>query len=269
MGSATREALASAREALAKVAAKDALATGTQLFEASRVIGGSAQLRSALADPSAAASDKAAVIGAIFSSLGAPTRTLLGEIVATRWSTPDDLLAGIEEVGIRAVASSFDRSSAAKGDSLEGELFAFGAAVSSDPELELAVGSKLGSPAAKSALVTKLLSTKASPQTLAIVDHLVQQPRGRRIGELIRTAAAIVADQAGLAVATVVTAAPISAAQLERLRAGLAQSYGRDLKLNVVIDPSILGGIRVQIGDDVIDGSVSTRINDLRLQLAG
>lgn len=264
MGSATREALASAREALAKVAAKDALATGTQLFEAARVIGGSAQLRSALADPSAAANDKAAVIGAIFSSLGASTRTLLGEIVATRWSSPDDLLAGIEEVGIRAVASS-----AAKGDSLEGELFAFGAAVSSDPELELAVGSKLGSPAAKSALVTKLLSKKASAQTLAIVDHLVQQPRGRRIGELIRTAAATVADQAGLAVATIVTAAPISPAQLERLRAGLAKSYGRDLKLNLVIDPSILGGIRVQIGDDVIDGSVSTRINDLRLQLAG
>ena len=264
MGSATREALGSARDALTKVAAKDALATGTQLFEAARVIGGSAQLRSALADPSAAASDKSAVIGSIFSSVGAPARTLLSEIVASRWSNPDDLLAGIEEVGIRAVASS-----AAKGDSLEGELFSFGAAVSSDPELELAVGSKLGSAAAKSALVTKLLSKKASAQALAIVDHLVQQPRGRRIGELIRTAAAIVADQAGLAVATVVTASPLSAAQLDRLRAGLSKTYGLQLRLNMVIDPSIIGGVRVQIGDDVIDGSVATRINDLRLQLAG
>jgi F-type H+-transporting ATPase subunit delta len=264
MGSATREALAGARDALTKVAAKDALATGTQLFEAARVIGGSAQLRSALADPSAAAQDKAAVIGQIFGAIGAPARTLLGEIVASRWSSPDDLLAGIEEVGIRAVASS-----AAQGDSLEGELFSFGAAVSSDPELELAVGSKLGTAAAKSALVTTLLSKKASAQTLAIVNHLVQQPRGRRIGELIRTSAAIVADQAGLAVATVVTAAPLSAAQVDRLRAGLSKTYGRDLSLNLVIDPTILGGVRVQIGDDVIDGSVATRINDLRLQLAG
>ena len=96
----------------------------------------------------------------------------------------------------------------------------------------------------------------------------MQQPRGRRIGELIRTAAAIVADEAGLAVATVITAAPISDAQLERLRAGLSATYGRDLQLNQVIDPAIIGGIRVQIGDDVIDGSVSTRINDLRLRLA-
>ncbi len=264
MGSATREALASARAALAKVAAKDALAAGTELFQAARVIGESAQLRSVLADPSAGSTEKAAVIGQVFSSIGASARELLSEIVSSRWSTQDDLLAGIEEVGIRAVASS-----SAKGDSLESELFAFGAAVASDPELELAVGSKLGSPAAKSALVTKLLAKKASVQTLAIVDHLVQQPRGRRIGELVRTAAATVADEANLAIATIITAAPISAVQLERLRAGLAKSYGRDLKLNLVIDPSILGGIRVQIGDDVIDGSVSTRINDLRLQLAG
>jgi F-type H+-transporting ATPase subunit delta len=264
MGSATRVALASARDALAKVSGKDALAAGTQLFEAARVIGGSAQLRAVLADPSVAAQDKAAVIGSVFSAIGEPARALLGEIAASRWSTQDDLLAGIEEVGIRAVASS-----AKAADSVESELFAFGAAVSSDPELELAVGSKLGSPAAKSALVTKLLAGKASPQTVAIVDHLVQQPRGRRIGELVRTAASLVADEAGLAVATVITAAPLSDAQLDRLRAGLAKSYGRDLKLNLVIDPTIIGGVRVQIGDDVIDGSVATRINDLRLQLAG
>ena len=264
MGSATREALASARGALAKVSGSEALAAGSQLFEAARIIGGSAQLRAVLADPSVAAQEKASVFGQVFSAIGAPARALLGEIVSSRWSSQDDLLAGIEEVGIRAVASS-----AAKGSDLEAELFTFGAAVSSDPELELAVGSKLGTPAAKSALVTKLLAKKTSPQTLAIVDHLVQQPRGRRIGELVRTAASLVADQAGLAVATVITAAPISDAQVERLRAGLAKSYGRDLKLNLVIDPSIIGGIRVQIGDDVIDGSVSTRINDLRLQLAG
>lgn len=262
MGSATRESLAQARGALAQLGGKDGLAIGEELFKCARVIGDSAQLRSALADPSAAAQDKKAVVTALFGSLGASTRELLTEIVSSRWSTQDDMLAGIEEIGIRAIAAS-----AGKGSSVEAELFTFGAAVSSDAELELAVGSKLGSSASKSTLVSSLLKGKASAQTLAIVDHLVQQPRGRRIGELVRTAASLVADQAGLSIATVVSAAPLSVAQLDRLRAGLAKSLGRDLQLNLVIDPSIIGGLRVQIGDDVIDGSVSTRITDLRLKL--
>lgn len=263
MGSATREALSGARDALGALGDDEGLETGQQLFEVARVIGDSAQLRTALADPSAPAAAKTALVDRVFSSVGSRARGLLAEIVSSRWSTQDDLLAGIEEIGIRAVAAS-----APAGVSIESELFAFGTAVSSDSGLELAVGSKLGSGASKSSLITALIGGKASPQTLAIIDHLVQQPRGRRIGELMRTAAAIVADQAGLAVATIVTAAPLAPEQLDRLRGALAKSYGRQLQLNLVIDPSIIGGIRVQIGDDVIDGSVSTRISDLRLQLA-
>ena len=262
MGSATREALVSARDALAAVPSSAGLATAVQLFEAGRIIGNSAQLRAALADPAAAADDKRGVIGSLFASFDAPTTKLLAEIAASRWSTQEDLLAGIEEVAIRAAARS-----AAKEVAVDEELFAFGTAVSSDAQLELAVGSKLGSPEAKSRLVGTLLS-KASPQTVTIVNHLVQQPRDRRIGELIRDAAAIVADEAGLSVATVVSASPLTAAQLDRLRAGLAKQHGRDLLLNQVIDPSIIGGLRVQIDDDVIDGSVSTRLTDLRIQLA-
>lgn len=263
MGSATREALGAATAALAAASSSDGLATGEQLFEAARVIGDSAQLRNALADPAAEPKAKTTLVNAVFGSLSAPAKSSLAAIVASRWSSQDDLLAGIEEIGIRAVASS-----ASSDTSIEDELFSFGAAVSSDAELELAVGSKLGSAASKSALVTSLLKGKASAQTLAIVDHLVQQPRGRRIGELLKHAASLVADQAGLAVATVISATSLSPAQLERLRAGLAKSYGRDLTINQVVDPTIIGGLRVQIGDDVIDGSVATRINDLRLQLA-
>jgi len=264
MGSATREALVAAKDALASVTAKDSLATGAELFEAGRVVGGSAQLRSALADPAADAKDKAAAVGSVFSSLSASTRTVLSAIVSARWSSADDLLAGIEEIGIRAVAKSAPAKLA-----IEDELFAFGSTVASDSQLELAVGSKLGAIESKSKLVRSLLSGKASEQTVLIVDHLVQQPRGRRIGELVSTAAEVVADQAGKAVATITTAAPLKAAQLERLRVGLANNYGRELKLNVQLDPSIIGGVRVQIGDEVIDGSVSTKLNDLRIQLAG
>ena len=263
MGSATREALASARAALAALAGRNGLATGEQLFQAARVIGDSATLRSALADQSSDPTSKAAVVESVFSSLDAGSRSLLSTLVSQRWSSQDDLLEGIEEIAIRAVAAS-----APKGASIEDELFTFGSAVSSNAELELAVGSTLGTAEAKSALVSSLLGGKASPQTLAIVDHVVQQPRGRRIGELVRHSAALVADEAGTVVATVVSAVPLSAAQQKRLTAGLAASRGRDIQLNLVIDPTIVGGLRVQIDDDVIDGSISTRLTELRLQLA-
>src|SRR5690606_28365482 len=152
-----------ARKALAGVPSSAGLATASELFEAGRVIGTSAQLRGLLADPAAATKDKQAVIGSLFSSLSAPTTSLLSEIAATRWSTQDDLLAGIEETAIRAAARS-----AAKDVSVDEELFAFGSAVSSDAQLELAVGSKLGTPEAKSQLVGSLLGS-ASPQAKAIV----------------------------------------------------------------------------------------------------
>lgn len=262
MGSASREALAAARSAL-DAEKSVTRATGEQLLSAQRDIAGSKQLLALLADPSIERSEKAGLIGSIFSSLEPAAARLLGALAAARWSSSAQLLDGIEELGIRTIARS------AKGADIESELFAFGRAVTSDPELELAVGSKLGDSSAKAALVSTLLGKKASPETVAIVRHLVQSARGRRIGTLLSTAAGFVTDEAGALVATVTAAAPISAAQQSALVKTLAARYGREPRINLVIDPAIIGGLRVQIGDDVIDGTVASRIADLKLQLAG
>lgn len=265
MGSATREALALTRAALAASGSSADLATGESLFNAGRVVGDSPQLLSALADPSADAAAKTALVTSVFGSAVTPTAlSLLQSVAAARWSSHDDVLAGIEDLGLRTVALSVPA-----GTSIEDELFSFGVAVSSDAELELALASKLGDADAKARVVDTLLGGKVSAQTLAIVRHLVRQPRGRRIGELLRYAASVVADQSGHFIATVTSAAPLAQAQLDRLIAGLAARYGRSLLVNQVIDPALIGGVRIQIGDDVIDGSVSSRLNDLRLQLAG
>ena len=152
MGSASREALEAAKQQLA--AAKGvSVATGEQLLAAGRAIESSVQLRSALADPAVEAGRKAALLKSIFGSLDATAATLLDGIVASRWSSQGELLDGIEQVGIRAIAVA-----AGPDSGIESELFAFGRSVSSDNELELAVGSKLGSATTKAALVDRFLA---------------------------------------------------------------------------------------------------------------
>jgi len=264
VGSATRDALSASRLALGALGAQGTLTVGEELFAAGRAIGDSAQLRAALADPAAAGTAKSALVETVFARLCAGTRALLVVVAQNRWSSEEDLLAGIEELGLRVVAQTLGQETP-----IEAELFAFQTAVSSNADLELAVGSKLGSTESKAALITALVGQKVSPQTLVILNHLVQQPRGRRIAELVRTAARVVADQAGLSIATVTSASALSVGQLERLGTTLAQSYGRELRLNHVVDPALIGGVRVQIGDDVIDGSIASRLKELRLQLAG
>jgi len=263
MGSASREALEAAKQQLA--AAKGvSLATGEQLLAAGRAIESSAQLRSALSDPSVEPQRKSALLKSIFGSLDGAAAALLDGIVASPWSSQAELLDGIEVIGIRAIALA-----AGPDAGIESELFAFGRTVSSDNELELAVSSKLGSPDDKAALVAKLIGANAQPSTVAIVRHLVQSPRGRRIGGLLAGAADVVADAGGALVATVTSAVVPTAAQLAALEKTMGRRYGRALRVNLIIDPTIVGGLRVQIGDDVIDGSIASRLADLRIKLAG
>lgn len=263
MGSATRAALQTATAALSSQTGVT-LQTAEQLLAAGRAIAGSPQLRALLADPAVSEADTATIVDRVFGSLDAPAKSLLLTAAGSRWSSPSDLVDGIEELGIRAAAASSSSTA-----SVESELFAFQAAITSDNELELAVGSKLGDTEGKAAIVDTLLGGKSDPATLAIVRHLVQSPRGRRIGASLRNAAQIVAESDGGVVATVTAATQPTAAQLTKLSSTLAAQYGRTPRINLVLDPSIIGGLRVQVGDDVIDGSIAARLQDLRIQLAG
>jgi F-type H+-transporting ATPase subunit delta len=265
MGSATRQASNSTKAALASLGSSVDLATAEQLFAAGRVLAESSQLRATLADPAINVGAKEGLIGKVFGTkLGKGASALLLAVVSSDWSSQDDLLTGIEDLALRVAAISAPESLA-----IDSELFAFSRIVASDNELELALGTKLGDSSTKGGLVASLLGGKASEQTIVIVSSLVQQPLGRRIGALLTHAASVVADQSGQAIATVTSAAPIAASQLASLTKSLTKMYGRELRLNLVIDPSIIGGLRVQVGDDVIDGTVSSRIKDMRLQLAG
>ncbi|GAA1842461.1 F0F1 ATP synthase subunit delta [Microbacterium koreense] len=263
MGSATTQASAAAGAALTAASGVD-LTVARELFAAARTVGDSSQLSGALADSAAAPAARRKVVTDVFGSAFAPTTmSLLSTIVDQRWSSAADLVDGIEEIAVRAAAvadSSVD---------VEGELFRFSRTVAANPELELALGSRLGDTSAKGTLVSTLLEGRASDATTLIASSLVQQPRERRVRQLLARAERLVADQRGRTVATVVTAVPLSEAQATRLTATLSARYGSAVALNTVVDPSVVGGLRVQIADDVIDASVSSRLADLRQRLAG
>ncbi|WP_345802017.1 F0F1 ATP synthase subunit delta [Microbacterium sp. AZCO] len=263
MGSATTQALATTTAALDGAAGVD-LAVAGELFAVARALGGSSQLAGALADSAASTAARAKVVADVFGrALQPATVALVTTAVEQRWSSSDDLIEAIEELAVRAAARS------AAGADVEGELFRFSRTVAANSELELALGSRLGDDSAKGELVRTLLQGRASDATTLIVSSLVQQPRERRVRQLLNRAMDLVADQRGRTVATVVSAVPLSPAQTDRLSAALSKRYGGTVSLNAVVDPTVVGGVRVQIADDVIDASVSSRLAELRQRIAG
>lgn len=262
MGSATTQALAVTTAALDDASGVD-LDVARELFAAARALGDTPQLSGALSAAVAEPEARRKVVTDVFGGFGPVTQSLLGAVATQRWSSTDDLVRGVEELAIRATAV------AAPQTDIDGELFEVTRAVAASAELELALGSRLGDADAKGALVESILTGRASAATTLIVSSLVQQARGRRVRALLGRALRIVADQRGRTVATVHTAGSLSDAQVSRLRTALGQRYGTEVALNIVIDPSVVGGIRVDIGDDVIDATVSSRLGDLRQRLAG
>lgn len=263
MGSATKHALRTLKAEIDGTQGASA-STGEQLFDAVDVIVQQPQLRALLADASGDAQAKRQMVERLFGGkVDTHVERLLAAAAAQRWSNESEFALGLQELGVRAV-SQFSGAHEAIGQELQGFL----EVVSRNPELELTLGSKLGDAAGKQQLVDRIFGGRLSQPTLAILRHLVAIPAGRRIRRLISWAQAIVADQASRQVATITVAKPIDDGQLQRLQAGLARRFGRPVAVAQVVDPSVIGGLRVQLGDDVIDDTVQSKLSHLRRQFA-
>jgi F-type H+-transporting ATPase subunit delta len=262
MGAQTSHSLVKARSSLASYAPTRELAA--HLFAAAMGLSGSSALRGSLGDSSADPTALQALARSAFASLSTDARALVGELVALRWSSPRDIQAALEELGVRVLAQVSGDSS-----DLVGELLAVSDLIHSDPDVELAIGSKRASAEAKATLVSALVGGKVSVEAEAIVRHLVSDPRGRRIGRMLMGAAETVADQGGQGLAVVSVAKPLSGAQLAQIESLVHKKYQRSHYIAQRVDGSLVGGARIRVGDDVIDGSVATRLQDLRMKLAG
>ena len=267
MASSTRQAIAAGKAAIKPLLATADLNFAAELFVIAEAIASSVQLRNILSDPSAENAAKQGALNAVFGkTAGKSAVEFVSSLVALRWSTGRDLVSGIEQLAVYAVASfaAADKSIS----TLETELFSVRQTIDSDQELQFALSSKTATDASKLALVETLIGKKVSKATNLLVRNAVVIARRERVSVVLEQFGKQVSAVATRLVATVTVAAPLDAKQLDRLGAALAKNYGQELQLNVELDPTLIGGVRVQVADEIIDGSLSSRLNEARLQLA-
>ncbi len=260
------ESLARAEECVTQRARdRQAERLGDELFAAAEVIHQQGALRRVLTDPSANGDAKEALVRAVFAGkVSQSTLDVLSTAVSGRWSSGRDLLDGLERLGVLAYVISADREG--RVDDLEDELFRFGRLVAGDPRLRDALTHKQVPIQHRQALVSQLLDGKASSATTRLAVHAVAS-WGQSFENALESYQRVAADYQQRVLATVRTAIPLTSDEQERLSAALHRIYSRDVHLNVVVDPAMLGGIRVELGDDIIDGTVIARLHDARRKM--
>lgn len=262
---ASAEALAALSDKLGSPAASDAAGLGEDLFGIASVLRSEPALRRVLTDISTDSSAKSDLVRQIFGGkLSAASLDLVADAVERRWTVPRDLADTFEHLGVVAVVKS------AEGDAgrLSDELFEVAQMVSDEPDLRSALSDPARSVADKRALLRGLLDGKALPATARLAEQALTGSH-RTVETAIAEYQKVAASVHGERVAKVRVARPLSDGDLQRLAQALSTQYGRQVHLNVVVEPDLLGGMRVEIGDDVIDGSVSSRLDDARRKLAG
>jgi F-type H+-transporting ATPase subunit delta len=267
---ASRAALGSAQEELAAAVTADPAAAGPigdELFGVAVLLDGEPALRRALTD---ATSPEGARTGLVRGLLGGrvsrPVLDLVAGMVITRWSAPRDLATAAERLAVMATAAMAD--TAGQLDNLEDELFRFGRILRGEPELRSALSSPQLPADRKRGLLGALLASRVTPAALRLITQAAVHPRGRSLDETLEEYARLAAAWRQRLIAVVRVAAELTAGQRERLEAVLSASYGHGIHLNVVVDPLVVGGMSVQIGDEFIDGSVASRLAALRRRLA-
>jgi F-type H+-transporting ATPase subunit delta len=244
------------------------LALADELFAVARVLDANLTLRRAMADPAGKPDDRAGLVRRLFGSqLSSTALDLVETIARQRWSRPIDLVDATMTVATEASLDAAD----ARGelDGVEDELFRFGRIVSGDRELGRILSDRKAPVAGKSALLDRLLSNRVSPVTEQLLRNVLTGPHVGHAENAIERLSEVASRRRGQSVARVTTAVPLTAAQEARLTDVLGRLYGRTVGLQVTVDPSLLGGLVVQVGDEVIDGSIAHRLEVAGRKLIG
>ena len=249
-------------------ASPDGTTLAEELFAVTAVVEGNASLRRALADPSREGDAKAGLARSLFGGrVGAPTADLVAAVAGQRWSSERDLGDTLESLAVQALLANAEGTG--RIDRVEDELFRFERIVAGDPGLRDTLSSRNTDGDGKAGIVRSLLEGKAAPETIRLAEQAVRVPRGRRLDRVLEEYLHLASQRRDELTALVTVAVPLDEQQSARLRSALEAHYRKAVTLQVVQDPTVMGGIRVQVGDEVVDGTVLRRLDEARRHVAG
>lgn len=261
LGGSSRQSLQVARGAL-DVSVKGATGAAAaslsaDLFVVAKTLHDSLSLRRAITDPSRDASAKETLVKDLFKSLSASAIDLTAKVSAIRWSSSGDLVQVLEQLAIEAQASAANIDGVL--DRIESELFAAEQAVAGSAELRKALIT-VGADDAKVGIVKDLFAKNASPHTVALLSQLVTTLRGRSIEVAFHDYKYALAARRNRVIALVRVAVLLTDAQRDRLATALTAQVGQPVRINIEVDPNVLGGVVIKFADELVDGTVVNRL---------
>ena len=231
-----------------------------ELFAVVDALLGSPILRRAVTDPGTPEEARQALVRGVFGGkVSKPVVELVAEGATMRWNGGRTFAAALERQAVRAQLIAAERADQL--DDTEDELFRFARLVESNPDLRNALSDRAVGLAARQELVEELLRGKATPATLALAKRAVLA-RERTFDHTIESYVTLAAQQKNRLIATVRVAESMTPGQRERLRKSLSKQVGRDVALQEVIDESVIGGVLVELADEVIEGTVAARLHE-------
>ena len=177
-----------------------------------------------------------------------------------------DLIKALEASGFRAAFAGSENSNEL--DRVEDEIFAFERAIAASGELELMLADPNITRESRIKIINDLVGKTFTQTSIELVNYALGNRHGRSITTTLKDLSKLAADRRGRLLAEITTAIALSADQETRLVSALKAIYKQDIQLKKVVDKKVIGGVAVRIGDEVIDGTVSSRIAQIKKELA-
>lgn len=265
-GEASRIADRESRDSLApklRDTREDAWRIGNELFTITKVLDDSIQLERALTDPSRPVADKVAVLKELLGDNAHPmTMEIMTDLVSRRWSRARDIANAVEDFGVDAVMYYADATDATLQVSIE--LSELHSALLNLPVVRAKLYDYQATSEARVKLFREVFSGKTlNKVTMRLAEHATCNLRRRRYLETIQWLINKFSRHMGESMVTVTTATPLKKEQIKRLVEVYSAKVGRQVHINSVVDPTVLGGMRIQVGDEVTDNTVVAQLQNL------